>query len=77
MPMLPYLAQVARSARRGAELRQIDIASRAGLSHASVSRFETGQGWPKDPDRLIEAYAREADVDVRELWRAALEAWLS
>lgn len=75
--MLPHLAATARSAREAAELRQIDIATAAGVAHTSVSRFELGQSWPQDPDRMLGAYAEETGIDELTLWQRALQRWSS
>ena len=73
--MLQHLGSVARQARLHADLRQIDIATTARMSHATVSRFETGQAWPQDPDRLIAAYAEETSSSAVSFWARALTAW--
>lgn len=69
--MLAQLASVALDARRAAGRTQLDIATTAGVSHTTISRFERAQSWPLDPDRIVEAYADECGVDAAELWRAA------
>lgn len=73
--MLHHLGHVCRHAREGAGIRQIDIATRAGTTHSSISRFERGDLWPRNPDAWITAYAIELGVDAIDLWRAAVEAW--
>ena len=74
-PMLHHLGSTARRARLNAGLRQIDIATTAGVAHTSISRFELADSWPMDPDRIIAAYAEEAGIDPRTIWREALDAW--
>lgn len=74
-PMLPHLSRTARHARETAGVRQIDIATAAGVAHSTVSYFESARGWPLDPDRLITAYAEETGVDARTIWKRALSAW--
>ena len=44
--LLDYAAPVLRAAREGAELSQVQIAERAGVSHATISRLETRRTWP-------------------------------
>lgn len=73
--MLRYLGQACREAREVAGLRQIDIATTAGTTHATISRFETGRAWPIDPDRVVGAYGSELDIAPIELWLAAVERW--
>lgn len=74
-PMLCHLGSAARAARERTGLRQLDIATAAGMSEATVSRFEAGIRWPLDPDRLIDAYATETGIDAHALWRTAVESW--
>lgn len=74
-PMLLHLSTAAREARERAGLRQIDIATTAGVAHSTVSYFETARGWPMDADQLIAAYAEETGVAEREIWRRAMKGW--
>lgn len=69
--MLQALARVAREARTEAELRQIDIATAAGVSHELISRLERAQSWPLDPDRIVGAYERECGLAEGEIWKRA------
>lgn len=71
--MLQALARVAREARLAAGLRQLDIATAAGVSHETVSRLERAQSWPKDPDRLVAAYETELGLEPGTLWKLAAE----
>lgn len=73
--VLFQLGLACRSARESAGLRQIDIATTAGTTHATVSRFEAGRRIPRDLDRLVAAYAEECEAAPYELWLAALDAW--
>lgn len=73
--MLDHLGQACREAREFGDLRQIDIATRANTTHATISRFETGEYWPRDPDRIVAAYAAELGVSSRSLWQLALQRW--
>lgn len=73
--MVQHLGRVAREARERAGLRQIDIATAAGVSHGTISNFEIGAFWPRRLDDIIDAYAAETGVDAREMWRSALERW--
>ena len=52
-------------------MRQIDIATVAGVSHETISRLERAKSWPLDPDRIVEAYESECGLEQGELWRRA------
>jgi transcriptional regulator with XRE-family HTH domain len=73
--VLDQLGRACLRARENAELRQLDIATTAGVTHATVSRFESGARVPRDLDRLVAAYGHECDVEPYDLWIAALDAW--
>ncbi|HUG47328.1 MAG TPA: helix-turn-helix domain-containing protein [Candidatus Limnocylindria bacterium] len=67
-----HLGRVHRALRVKADLRQCDVASRAGVSRQKVSRLERGQmaglTW-QDLERCYAALG--ARLDVRVLWRGA------
>ena len=71
-PMLDQLGPGRREARLGAGRTQLDVATAAGVSHAVISRLETGTRWPRDPDQVIGGYERECGLLVDELWRRAM-----
>jgi transcriptional regulator with XRE-family HTH domain len=73
--MAQRLGAACREARRAAGLRQIDIATAAGVDHSTISRFETGYGnrWREDTDDIVAAYAHELGITPEELWRRALD----
>lgn len=73
--LLSHLGRLAREARERVGVRQIDIATTAGVSHTTVSKFERAQAWPPDPERLLAAYEAETGVPARKLWRAAIDAF--
>jgi transcriptional regulator with XRE-family HTH domain len=56
-------------------VRQIDIATIAGVTHSAVSRFENGQSWPRNPDAMIAAYAVETSTWPIDLWTKAIALW--
>jgi len=56
-----------------ADLTQLDIAVTAGVSHATVSRFERAAGWPLNPDQVVSAYEKEIGLESGELWKRAAE----
>jgi hypothetical protein len=70
--MLDQLGRAAREARLRAGRTQLDIATAAGVSHAVISRLETGRRWPRDPDQVIGGYERECDLQTNELWQRAI-----
>lgn len=51
----------------------MDIANAAGVSEATISRFEAGRGWRRDTDEIVAAYATETGTAPETLWRAALD----
>jgi transcriptional regulator with XRE-family HTH domain len=73
--MLDHLGAAARKVRRETGLRQIDIATTAGVSHVIISRFERGVAWPEQIDAIVDAYATEAGLRPHDLWARALELW--
>ena len=74
-----YLAEVVRRARENAGRKPYHIAStppgQKGVDPSTVWRFENGEAWPRNPDRLIELYAADLGLDPLELWAEALELW--
>jgi ribosome-binding protein aMBF1 (putative translation factor) len=72
--MLDALAGVAREARVSAGLTQLDIATSAGTSHATISRLERAESWPLNPEPVISAYEAECGLDRGALWKRAAEA---
>lgn len=74
--MRRYLGPACRTMREAAGIRLIDVATTADTSEGTLSRFERGHWWPKDPDAWITAYAIELDLPPAEFWRVALETWL-
>lgn len=70
--MVGRLGETCRQAREDAGLRALDIATAAGVSEATVSRFERGTGWPLRTDAIVAAYERECGLPPGELWRRAV-----
>jgi transcriptional regulator with XRE-family HTH domain len=70
--MLEQLGRVALEARTAAELRQIDIATAASVSHAVISNLERGFRYPQRLDDVVAAYEKECGLEVGELWRRAV-----
>lgn len=73
--MLYWLAQAAKQARETAERKQVHVAAEADKDQSSVYRFEQGEAWPRDTDLMVTAYAQDLDIDVIDLWEAALKMW--
>jgi len=71
--VLDALASVARDARVAADLTQLDIATAAKVSHATISRFERAEGWPQDVGAIIDAYETECGLRPGTLWKLAAE----
>jgi len=68
------LGRVARAERLRAGLELIDVAHEAGVSEATLSRFETGRGWRRETNAIVDAYARLCDLQAEDLWLAAVAA---
>lgn len=45
------------------------------VDQSTVSRFEDGSSWPRDPDRRLCSYADDLDIEPRALWCRAVEEW--
>ena len=59
--LLDCAAPVLRAAREGGELSQVQIAERAGVSHATISRLGPERRGPEpDPDELVGGIERGA-----------------
>src|SRR4051812_21257163 len=73
--MLPFLAAAARDARQERDRLQVHIAAELRVNEATINRFEKGKHWPRNPDRMIGAYAKDLGINAREIWEDALERW--
>jgi len=71
--LLAALADVCRERRQEAGLRVIDIAAAGHLDPATIYQFERARRWPRDPQRMVEAYAAELGIKPGAIWREALE----
>lgn len=67
------LGQVARRIRLAHDLELLDIASGAGVSQATLSRFERGIGWRRETDAIVAAYAMACNLTPEYIWRLALD----
>lgn len=72
--LLPHLAAVCREAREEAGVGPALVAGEANYSAStSISRtFENAVAWPKDPDKVVNAYARTTRASVFDLWDEAV-----
>lgn len=71
--MLRALGIAAREARETAGVHQAAIAGQIGRHQSAIARFENAESWPRDPDKLIQAYSDCCGVTQREIWERALD----
>lgn len=74
--MLDHLASACRAARESTGAGQTAIAALLGLNQSSVARFEAGDGWPRDPDAYVMAYAVAGHVGPATIWKDALKRYV-
>src|SRR5262245_21237320 len=75
-PFLPWLGRACRQAREERSVVQVQIAAALRVNQATIARFEDGTAWPRRPEEVLMAYARELKIDVRLLWLHAFVFWL-
>ncbi len=75
-PLLPWLGRACREAREDKNVVQVKIAAAIEVNQATIARFEDGTAWPRRPEEVLMAYARELDMDVRLFWLHAFVLWL-
>lgn len=70
------LARECFAARDATNVKALDIAQRAGVSQATISRFEVKGLWPsgKNVERIVAAYEDCCGLERDELWRRAIVA---
>lgn len=73
--MLYWLAKACTAAREAAGRKQVHVGASADMDQSSVWRFEAGKAWPKNIDKLVNAYADDLDIEPFQLWQAATEMW--
>lgn len=71
--MLKVLGRTVRHARKAGGASQLDVATRAGVSSAVISRFENGWRWPAELDQIMSGYANELEMDCYDLWGMAVD----
>lgn len=70
--MAASLGRAARAAREQAGVTLMEIAVEANVAQTTVHRFEAGDGWRRETDAIVAAYAKLCGVEEAELWRRAL-----
>ena len=75
--LLDFAAPVLRAARIEANLSQAELAERAGVSHSTISRLETGKAWPSgtNVESVIDAYATVSGVTQLEFLERVIRVW--
>ena len=74
--LIPWLALACHGVREVAGTSQGEIARLEGLAPSGITRFEQGRNWPKDPERIVKAYAVATGYDdSRSLWAIAIGLW--
>jgi hypothetical protein len=60
-----------------ANLTQAEIAERAGVSHATISRMETAKTWPsgRNVESVIDAYATASGLSQLEFLERIVLRW--
>lgn len=70
--MLSELGSTLQTIREERGVKRVHVAAALDVTESSVWRVEVGKGWPRDPDRFLEAYERVCEVPVEEIWKRAL-----
>lgn len=73
--MLTHLGAAARDARMQKGRHQVQVAAEIGVDQGTIRNFEYGKHWPRDPDAMVAAYARDLDIHPVEIWEEALKRW--
>jgi DNA-binding XRE family transcriptional regulator len=75
--MLTVAGPVLRGLREKGNATQAEVAERADVSPATVSRLETGHSWPGDQagDRLIDVYCLLSGLHRLELVEIVVREW--
>jgi hypothetical protein len=70
--MIHYLAEVAKEARERAERKQVHIAAQMSADQSRIYRFEQGDRWPRDVEKIVSAYADDLDIEPAVIWDEAV-----
>jgi len=73
--MLYWLKRAAKELRAEAGRKQVHVAASMDADQSTVWRFENDEGWPRNPDVFIAAYADDLGVTAFDIWSHALELW--
>ena len=75
--LLDFAAPVLRAVRIERNLSQTELAKRAGVSSATISRMETGKAWPsgRNVESVIDAYATVAGLSQLDLLERIVVEW--
>jgi hypothetical protein len=75
--MVYWLAKAAKALREEKGRLQVHIGASASRDQSTIWRFEAGTTWPRDPDRIVEAYADDLHVSQAAIWQRAVELWIA
>lgn len=76
--MAYWVAHVLKTERERAGIEEKDMAIAIGVDRMTIKRLEEGESLGRDIDDRMAGYAYVLGIDdCRELWRRALDAWLS
>lgn len=73
--MMYWIAQTCRDARLEQQHLLSEVAAELRVDQSTVGRFETGRMRKIDIDAMVDAYARDLQLQPRELWVRALQRW--
>lgn len=73
--MLFWLAKACKEARLAADRKLVHVAASANRDQSTLFRFEKGEGWPRETDQFIAAYADDLDIDPIQIWETAIQMW--
>lgn len=72
--MIYWLGQAAQRFREEQGRMRVHIGAEAGHGDSVVWKFEKGR-WPRHPEAMVEAYARDLGLEVTEIWAEGLSLW--
>jgi transcriptional regulator with XRE-family HTH domain len=75
--LLDYAGPAFRAARLRAGVTQAELANRAGVSTATISRIETAKAWPSNAnvDSVVDAYATASGLTALAMLEQMVEVW--
>lgn len=73
--MLHWLALSCAQARTRKGRKQVHIAAEISVHQSTIDRFEDAASWPRNPDEIVGAYARDLDMHPVDLWASAIQLW--